>query len=369
MLFGSMSLLVSGGLTYNMFRNLKGRCRVEACPQNFDEILSRLTVVMPVRDELKNLKESLPTWIEQKTKPKRMIFLDDGSTDGSSGFLTQWCEQNSWMERVVGKELPIGWRGKVWALQQALEICDTEWILFVDADVRLGSQTSLAALWHSASAQSFGFFSVFPRPDVGLAASLLVHQIYTHLYYFLPYNAERLENSSAVAGCGQIMLMRTQSLRELGGFESLKDSTHDGLKLARLFRRSGARVVCVDGAHEWSCKMYPDFVAAFRGFSRNSYEATQSLPATVAICGLLLWIFVLPYLMLPFVMMNPIWALSFLITILGQLLLARELELGTAHVVLTPVKALASVGVHVWGAVRSHLKISSSWHGRPVVGG
>jgi hypothetical protein len=226
--------------------------------------------------------------------------------------------------------------------------------------------SALGSLWQTAQRRKVAFLSVFPRPQVGFGAVLLVHQIYTHLYYFLPFNAEKLDNASAVAGCGQLMLMRSDDLRALGGFGRLRSSTHDGLKLARIFKQSGQSVLNVDGGEAFANLMYENFRSAFRGFSRNSFEATNSIVNTLAISALLFWVFVLPFVLFPVLLLHPAWLAAFLLMLYGQYRIARELELGMSHVALTPVKALASIGVHLWGATRARLKIGTKWRGRII---
>ena len=60
-----------------------------------------------------------------------MIVVDDGSTDGTAD-----VARAHGARVVAGRELPPGWVGKPWALQQGLEAASGDVVVSLDADTR-----------------------------------------------------------------------------------------------------------------------------------------------------------------------------------------------------------------------------------------
>jgi glycosyltransferase involved in cell wall biosynthesis len=375
MLGGWIAAGASALLSYNMVKNLKGRLRLASMSDldqqgaQFDSVIEDLTLAIPVRNEAHNLKTLLPLLAKQRVRPKETVFLNDGSTDETSQLLHEYASGFGDVRIVNGQPLESNWRGKVFALSQLTTHCRTKKIVFMDADVRPRGVDAIASLnrGYIEACGNQGLLTVFPRPDDQAASRLLVDQIFLHLYYFLPYRGQAIGmGRGAVAGCGQVMFARVDDLRQLNAFESFKASTHDGLQLARSFDRAKMPVKWADGDQQFSVKMYQGFAEAFRGFSRNSFEASGSIPMVATISVLIFWVFVLPFVLWPLFLLSPGWLVAFLIVLASQSYLSAELGLGAQNVVLTPVKSMASVAVHLWGATRVQLRLGTRWKDRVI---
>lgn len=354
-------------LTYNLLQNLKSREKLESVRNALPGVIEDLTLAIPARNEERNLGVLLAQILDQMQKPRSVLVLDDNSTDSTAQVVTDFSKKYGGIKLISGEPLPSGWRGKVWALEQLTRKCETKWILFIDADVRFLDSWSLASLWDAYSRRGRqGLASVFPKLKGGDSAHLLLDQVYTHLYYFLPYIRHQTPIRGAVAATGQVMLVAKSSLEELNAWGRIRSTTHDGLQLARIFDQARMSVFAFDGVKQFECLMYSDFVEAFKGFSRNSFEALGSRVGVTAIAGILLWGFVLPYVLWPFFMANPFWLVSFLYFLYGQYKLAESFDLGWSHMLLSPVKSLSSVGVHLWGMARKDLGLGIEWKGREV---
>ncbi len=376
-------------LTQNLLSNLRNRVKLEKFHSLPNQTLEELTLAIPARNEEKNLQILLTQLVDQHSKPKEILVLNDNSTDQTMEVVKSFESRLPGIRILQGEALPSGWRGKIWALNQLSREALTPYILFIDADVRFTDSCSLASLWQAYSLRSKkGMASVFPklRGTQG-SAHLLLDQVYTQLYYFLPSVRYRkifeggLENlirlfpeagfssriEGAVAATGQVFLASKKDLESLNPWARIRLTTHDGLKLARIFEKAGLDVHTFDGAQVFDCQMYKNFSEAFKGFSRNSFEALgESRAAVLFISGLLFWVFVVPYIFWPFFLANPFWLVAFLYFLYGQYQLASEMKLGMDHLALAPVKSASSVGVHLWGMVRSELGIKTLWKGREV---
>jgi glycosyltransferase involved in cell wall biosynthesis len=361
-----VQLGVTSLLTYNLVKNLQKRIVLRDASDIPEGVLSGLTMAIPVRNESENLKELIPQIVDSRQRPEALIFLNDQSDDDTESVILDWQKKHSWISLVNGQDLPGGWKGKAWAMQQLVRQIETQNVLFIDADVRLKSPFSLGILYREFLTRGKGHFvSVFPRLTGNFGAKLLLDQVAFHLHYFLPFNAEKLPTKDAVAATGQIMMASVQDLLDMNAFGRIRGSTHDGLKLARLYSNSGKSVTVFDGQNLFDCLMYPDFKSSFIGFSRNALEAYGNSPLVIAgMTALVFWIFVLPFFIWPLMLADPAFLTSFFLVIFGQVLLAKEFNLGLTSVLSTPIKGLSTVGVNVWSVAGKAFRAKTQWKGR-----
>ena len=89
-----------------------------------------VSVVVPARDEERRIGPCLEA-LREDPGVAELIVVDDRSADGTAALA------RSLGARVVaGAELPEGWVGKPWALQQGLETATGEIVVSLDADAR-----------------------------------------------------------------------------------------------------------------------------------------------------------------------------------------------------------------------------------------
>ena len=367
-MLGFTTFLVSCGLARNLSRQLRLRRRLLP-PDRPSEIIAQVTLALPVRNEEDNLRKLLPELSNQTSLPISILFLDDGSSDGTRPLLEEFVRSHPRLNVSIipGQSLPDGWRGKTWALNQLLTTSDTDRIIFMDADVRLGSPEALAALIAtgagSSGSDNISFLSVFPRPTASPCAAILVNQIFFHLNYFLPASWRTSPMKQMAAGCGQVMLINTALLKKKKLLTKISVSTHDGLQLAREFKALG-KIDFVFGDEFFTSEYYSSFGQALRGFSRNCYEADSNLFLAIGLACFILWIFVLPFILLFTSRFNPWWVGTVVVLFWAQIKLYRDLRQSFWWALVTPISALSSVWVHIWSSVKVRLHLREEWRGR-----
>lgn len=93
--------------------------------------LSEITVLVPFRNEEKNLGLFFASLSKQKVFPYQILFIDDHSEDDSCQIVEHYKKNNSYVELLsLTKEC-----GKKAALLKGVEAATTEYILTMDADV------------------------------------------------------------------------------------------------------------------------------------------------------------------------------------------------------------------------------------------
>lgn len=97
--------------------------------------LDELTVLVPLRNEAKNLPKILDCLRCSRVKPVRWIFINDHSDDESKAVF----DRHAAGLPVEWLSLPDGLQGKKEALRFGLSFVSTQWVLTMDADVTFKS--------------------------------------------------------------------------------------------------------------------------------------------------------------------------------------------------------------------------------------
>src|SRR5919112_660742 len=106
-----------------------------------------------------------------------------------------------------------------------------------------------------------------------LGELLTVPTINLLLLGYLPMGFMRLSRDPGLgAACGQLMLVERDAYRASGGHAAIHARIHDGIQLARLFRRKGFMTDLMPGENLASCRMYARFDEAWNGFAKNAHE-------------------------------------------------------------------------------------------------
>jgi len=259
-----------------------------------------VSILIPARNEATQIEAAVRAACAQVSEVE-VVVLDDQSTDETGSILARLERQCPPLRVVRGAPLPDGWAGKAWACWQlASRHARHRWILFADADVRLAPDAAARAQ-AAAYASSAAFASAFPRQVTGsVGEALITPLIHLVLLAYLPMSLVRLLSAPSLsAGCGQFMLVRREAYLAAGGHQAVRDTLHDGIKLARLMKAAGLQIAIFDGSDLAACRMYAGFTATWRGFTRNAYEAFSSPVAFATMVALNAGLFILPFLAFP----------------------------------------------------------------------
>ena len=93
---------------------------------------SKLSIIIPARDEERNLGLLLHSLSQQTLKPHEIIVVDDHSTDSTA----EIAKKEAGLV-IPSKDIPEGWTGKPWACWQGANRATGDVFLFLDADTFL----------------------------------------------------------------------------------------------------------------------------------------------------------------------------------------------------------------------------------------
>lgn len=236
-----------------------------------------LTVVVPAYNEAANIAACLTSVLssEEPCGDWRVLLVDDRSTDATAAIARQAAGACGASEPrfalLDAGPRPAGerWVGKNWACSVAMEQVQSEWVLFVDADVRLQPATLRRAL-AQASAEGADLFSLAPRLSCGCLAEWMVQPIMASLLGLgFPIEAANDPASSVAFAAGPFMLFRRSAYEAIGGHRALAAEVVEDLALARRIKQGGHRLRYLLGLDALELRMYSDFASLWEGWTKN----------------------------------------------------------------------------------------------------
>ncbi|AIQ61341.1 hypothetical protein PBOR_33880 [Paenibacillus borealis] len=256
----------------------------------------RLSVLIPARNEAGNIAECLSSVLACSTSgiEVEIRVLDDSSTDGTGAIAAAALGDRACVLR--GRELPEGWLGKSHACAQLAEAAGGDWLLFLDADVRLQPRALQAAL-SAAEAQGGGMVTGFPRQVTGtwlerLVVPLMVFTVICHLPVPLVRSSR---DPRFVAAHGGFILIRRDIYTRCGGHESIRGELVDDMALARAVKRAGEPVILADITDHASMRMYHNAREVWNGYRKNIYAGVGRSPVLLlAVLMMYLTLYILP---------------------------------------------------------------------------
>lgn len=93
-----------------------------------------MTIIVPVYNEIDNLERIEKTFIDylqQSNTASKVLFVDDGSTDGSFDAIVEICKQSEFEYLKFDKNY-----GLSSAIKAGIDYCETELIGYIDADLQ-----------------------------------------------------------------------------------------------------------------------------------------------------------------------------------------------------------------------------------------
>jgi len=271
-----------------------------------------VSILIPARNEEKNIEKCIKGMLSQDYQNKEIIVLDDNSSDSTYKLASSFTTSNVIL--LKGKELPQDWLGKNWACHHLAQEAKGEYLLFIDADVELTPEVISSAVYELEKSNA-ALLSIFPTQIIkSLGEHLIVPLMNWLLLTFLPLRFVSSSSSKAfVAANGQFMLWKKHNYFKIGGHEKVKNKVVEDMELARLSKENRLKVKTMLGGKLVFCRMYESFIQAYNGFTKNFFAGFLLPPFLFLIIIMFLLIaFLLPFLFL----MQPVYSFILIALIL-----------------------------------------------------
>lgn len=259
-------------MTIAMLRQLRWVRRLPALDTfAASESRVRCSVVIAVRDEAARIEQTVRHLLAQRGVELEIIVVDDRSADGTGEILRRLARDDARLQVKRVDVLPDGWLGKCHACHIGASAATGDWILFTDADCWLKPDVIARAL---AVAERDG------ADHVTMAAGTVLSSPFARAWYLLFLtslggwfaNVNRDRPKSHV-GIGAFNLVRTSAYRQCGGYEALRLTVVDDIKLGLLLRRAGQRTRAFLGADDVECHWGTTVRDAVKIMEKNYFAA------------------------------------------------------------------------------------------------
>ena len=320
-LFFIYQALVLGGLVFflgTVIANLSCFEGLRPAPPPAAEIAPLISVLVPARNEARNIAPCVRSLLGQDYPNFELIVLDDHSEDETAEIIRGLgvSESTKCHRMLKGSPLPLGWTGKGWACHQLSVEAKGEFLFFTDADTQ-HAPGAVSALLACAERHRADLLSAWPRLVTRTWGECLVIPMilflglvmYPHwLVLFLqkrPHLAVRLPASfrrALGAANGQSMFFRRSAYAKIGGHAALSDHLVEDVALGRAVAArmgEGMRLINCEALKFSTCRMYRSFPEVWEGFTKNMRAAFEdSLGAFLGLGIVHVLAFVLPFFLL-----------------------------------------------------------------------
>jgi glycosyltransferase involved in cell wall biosynthesis len=231
----------------------------------------RCSVVIAARDEEARIEQTIRHLLAQRGVEAEFIVVDDRSTDGTSEILRRLAKEDARLQVKRVELLPEGWLGKCHACHVGARAATGEWILFTDADCWLKPDVIARAL-RVAERDRADHVTMSPGTVIESLGARAWHLLFlTSLVNW--FSAVNRNRPKAYMGVGAFNLVRATAYRECGGYEALRLTVLDDMKLGLLLRRAGKRTRAFLGVDDVECHWGTTVGSMIKIMEKNYFAA------------------------------------------------------------------------------------------------
>jgi glycosyltransferase involved in cell wall biosynthesis len=229
-----------------------------------------VSILIPARNEENNIGNILNDLLNQNYQEIEVIIFNDLSTDKTAEIIKEFAETDTRIKLINSDHLPDGWLGKNWACHSLSKQARGEYLLFLDADVRLSNGIIIKAISYINRLKA-ALVSIFPKQIIKTTGEkITVPNMNFILLSLLPLVLVRKSVFSSLAAAnGQFMLFNSEIYKSLNPHEKMKNNKVEDIEIARYLKMSKYKIACLVGDKSVQCRMYKGFNEAVNGFSKN----------------------------------------------------------------------------------------------------
>jgi cellulose synthase/poly-beta-1,6-N-acetylglucosamine synthase-like glycosyltransferase len=262
-----------------------------------------VSVVIPAYNEGINIEDCLRSVLASQLPmgmALQVIAVDDGSEDQTRVLCDALAQEDHRLLVLTSPARPAGelWLGKNWACAQVEKIITGDYVLFIDADVRLGADAVAKAV-AAMEQKQIDLLTVLPEVRCGCWSEWLVQPIMMALLAVgFRYDEVNCPQSQTAFAAGPFMLFRRSAYAQIGGHSGVADNLVEDVALARQIKKAGLKLFCMAGFGMVFVRMYQSFAGLWEGWTKNFHMGTgrkvgQSLYASFVV----FLVFTLPWLL------------------------------------------------------------------------
>lgn len=325
-----------------------------------------ISIIIPARNEENNIENILQDLLNQNYKNTEIVVFDDESEDRTASKVLSLAEKHPNIRLLSSQGLKKGWLGKNHACHHASLHASGEYLVFIDADVRLKPIFLESALAHFKK-HRLSLMSIFPVQKMqtfGEKISVpLMNQI---LLSLLPMRFVRTVPSfaSLSAANGQFMLFKAAVYQRYLPHKQFRTEKVEDIAIARFLKKNKEKIDCLTGNSSISCRMYQSFSDAVQGFSKN---IADFFGGSFALC-ITYWM-TTAFGFIPVLMVQGReYALALISAqILTRLFISISSKQSAVFNILSAPLQQISTGIVIFAALRNTILKKNTWKGRNIL--
>ncbi|WP_199336452.1 glycosyltransferase family 2 protein [Oscillatoria sp. FACHB-1407] len=237
-----------------------------------------VSVVVPAYNEATNIQACITSVLDNTALSQQYLevwVVDDQSTDDTWAILKvlQQHYQDPRLHLLSGLPRPKGerWTGKNWACTQGAEKARGEFLLFIDADVRL-KPGAIAAAVKLAQTEHIDLLNGIPQVVCGSLIEWLVQPlIFISMVISFNQPAVRDPKQETAYAAGPFMLFRRSAYDQVGGHRAVASEVAEDVALARAIKHHQLTLQYRLVANLASLRMYTSWATLWEGWTKVLY--------------------------------------------------------------------------------------------------
>ncbi|KAI9011836.1 putative glycosyl transferase [Hyaloraphidium curvatum] len=329
-----------------------------------------LRIVVPARDEAANIADCVESALAQRVAT-RVVVVDDGSTDGTGGIAREAAAGDPRLSVLRLEGPPEGWAGKAHALHCGSQDATEDWLLFLDADCRLGDGAAEAAV-ALALREGVDMVSMGASLSVPSIAWPTVTPVGLQLILG-SYEPDPPAGSDKALAVGHFILVRRAAYEAAGTYAAIRSTRADDVDLASLVCRSGSRTRFAWGGDHLRSAQQATWGELWASWRKSLHAGTQGSAGQLLSGGA----FFLAWGAGPFAcvamglrgkdaVLAGLGAASLAIQVWGKAACDAGMRLPWYWCFAAPVARIALGGMMVDAGLRALAGSASTWKGRSV---
>lgn len=240
---------------------------------------TKVSVIIPARDEEENLPRLLDSLLNQEWKNYEILVIDDQSTDSTWDIIQSYMKKSSIIKGFQSdKNVKLSPYGKINALLQLIPHSSGDVLLCTDADT-IHNPTSISKGLMLMEEGNLDILSGFPfQKTKGFMTGTITASMAFSNVIIPHFIINRFQIILVTIGIGQYVMMKKKSYEEVGGYGAMPQKVCDDIGIIQHFMRNGKKYGFRNLHKELSCTMYSDGKSAFKGLERS---ITDLFPANI----------------------------------------------------------------------------------------
>jgi len=332
-------------------------------PENDAATEAAILVLAPMRNEAENIFEFVSALSSQAgVSNLKVLLINDSSTDKTLEYMREAVRDDSRFSIVDSPALEPGWLGKVSALQAGYLSTQAEYIVTLDADVRLKPNALVRSI-NQLTDLNLDFISPYPRQIAKTFSEKLIQPLlhWSWMSTVILRLAEKSPRRSTAVGNGQFFVVRKSALDNVGGFASVSNQILDDIELARSLIAAGFKGVVTEGSAIASTRMYSSFDEIRQGYGKSLWKAFGGVFGSVIATLFIFATGILPVILA--VQGDLIGILLYLLIVLTREISALRSRSNPIYAFLHPLSSLLLIYLICYSWLR---RGTIQWKGRTV---